>query len=228
MNRLSNLSLTKQLIVTFILALLAIFLLMAVIIYVILIRDNVGLYHHAMWHQTKMLVSGIQYDKAKRPVSLILPTELKWIYKALPSEIKYRLVDKNGTVFLTSDQQFHPLTRQGEVFHPKHAMFDITENGYLLHVVTTRLGSDDQPYFLQVANSDRLFNLVHKGFLISVMRSTTMSILISLLLVSIAMILTLRRVLKPLYACLRTPPAFPLGIYSSGYSLRIALLNYIL
>lgn len=198
--QITNLSLIKQLILTFMVALLASFLLVAAIIYITFVHDNEHVYHHLMQHQSNILEDGIQLDRTNTPVSLVLSDELEWVYQALPSEIKYRIVDSKGKVLIASDNIFEPIVPKGKRFNIHNAAFDILEQDHLMHVVTTPIQRVEHQYFLQLANSDRLFNLVHTGLLISVMRAASMSILVSLCLVSLALIFTLRRVLKPLHA----------------------------
>jgi hypothetical protein len=92
---------------------------------------------------------------------LVLPNDASWIYEALPSDLKYRLLDASGRVVLTSDSRNHALAPAGLSFDSGITLFEIRSGGQRLNVRTVPIIHGDTTYYLQAASSDRIASLAH-------------------------------------------------------------------
>src|SRR5690554_5056685 len=114
-------NLTSRLILTFVAAL--VFLIVAVNIYIFVLDPNV-LINKIMEKQVEYLSEHTAMDEQGRPVSVTKDIEEEWLYAALPEDLRYQIVDKNGTVVLASDDSRSAYTADGEVFDPRIEKFN--------------------------------------------------------------------------------------------------------
>jgi signal transduction histidine kinase len=129
---------------------------------------------------------------------LVLPNDASWIYEARPSDLKYRLLDADGRVVLTSDSSNDALAPAGAVFDPGTKSFEIRSGGRRLNVRTVPIVRGAATYYLQAASSDRFAMLARTVGSLLFVRTTLQLVVISMIVCSIAVFFTLRRVLKPL------------------------------
>jgi signal transduction histidine kinase len=141
----------------------------------------------------------LRFDATGHPVSLELPRQFAWIFQALAADLEYRVLDESGAVVLTSDPTAQSHTRTDKPFDPRPAAFDLASQGQSLRVITTtpvRLGRG--AYSLQIVASERLAALYKSVFRGILLTDNLQIVLGSLLLFSVVMYYTLRRMIKPL------------------------------
>jgi signal transduction histidine kinase len=149
-------------------------------------------------NETKLLQESLRFDSRGHPVGVVLPNDASWIYAALPADLKYRLLDANGRAILTSDSSNDALAPPGAAYDPGKSVFDIRSGGQRLNVRTIPIAHGETTYYLQAASSDRIAMLARSVGGIMFVRATLQLAVISMIVFSIVVFFTLRRVLKPL------------------------------
>lgn len=189
-------NLTSRLILTFVAAL--VFLIVAVNIYIFVLDPNV-LINKIMEKQVEYLSEHTAMDEQGRPVSVTKDIEEEWLYAALPEDLRYQLVDKNGTVVLASDDSRSAYTADGEVFDPRVEKFSFTDNDLRIYTVTQPLSFPSSDYYIQVATTHRFLEIFQLANIEPIFHAALAVSFISLLLVSFIVIITIRYMLKPLH-----------------------------
>jgi signal transduction histidine kinase len=191
-------SLASQLLVTYVCALLLTLGLIAGGLWTLLGRHQALMTRFDLFNEARLLKNGLTYDAGGRPIGLSLPNDADWIYQALPSDLKYRLLDAMGRVILTSDSNADALAPAGAAFDPDASWFEVHAGDQLLNVMTVPVVNGGTTYYLQAASSDRIAMLVRTVGGQLFVRDTLQLAIISVIVFSIAVFFTLRRVLKPL------------------------------
>jgi signal transduction histidine kinase len=101
-------------------------------------------------------------------------------------------------VILTSDSSRDALAPAGAAFDPDTPLFEVRSGGQRLNVRTVPVLSQNMTYYLQAASSDRIGMLIRTVASHILVRDTLQLAFISMIVFSIAVFFTLRRVLKPL------------------------------
>jgi signal transduction histidine kinase len=192
------LSLASQLLVTYVGALLLTVVLIAGGLWMLLGRDQERMTRFDLMNETRLLEDSLRFDSNGRAVGLVLPNDASWIYQALASDLKYRLLDAHGRVILTSDSSTDALAPAGAVFDPDASFFELRSGGQRLHVTTVPIVRGDTTYYLQAASSERIAMLARSVGGQMIVRDTLQLAVLSVIVFSIAVFFTLRRVLKPL------------------------------
>ena len=189
-------NLTSRLILTFVAAL--VFLIVAVNIYIFVLDPNV-LINKIMEKQVEYLSEHTAMDEQGRPVSVTKDIEEEWLYAALPEDLRYQIVDKNGTVVLASDDSRSAYTADGEVFDPRVEKFSFTDNDLRIYTVTRPLSFPSSDYYIQVATTHRFLEIFQLANIEPIFHAALAVSFISLLLVSFIVVITIRYMLKPLH-----------------------------
>jgi len=152
-----------------------------------------------LMNETNLIEEGLRFDSSGRAVGLVLPNDASWIYAALPYDLKYRLLDADGRVLLTSDSGNDALAPAGAAYASANSTFEIRSGGQRLHVRTVPIVRSGTTFYLQAASSDRIAMLARSvgGFLF--VRDMLQLVFISVIVFCIAVFFTLRRLLKPLH-----------------------------
>jgi signal transduction histidine kinase len=191
-------SLATQLLLTYVGALLLTLAVIAGGLWFLVGRNQALMTRFDLVNETNLLKDSLQFDSGGHPVGLVLPNDASWIYEALPSDLKYRLLDANGRVVLTSDSSNDALAPADAVFDPSTTQFEFRSGGHRLNVRTVPIARGAATYYLQAASSDRFAALARTVGSLLFVRTTLQLIVISIIVFSIAVFFTLRRVLKPL------------------------------
>jgi signal transduction histidine kinase len=191
-------SLASQLLLTYVGALLLTVVVIAGGLWLLVGRHPELMTGFDLMNEIHLLEDSLRFDSSGRAVGLVLPNDASWIYEALPSDIKYRLLDAGGRVVLTSDSSNQALAPPGASFVPDTTSFEIGSGGQRLNVRTVAVVRGGTTYYLQAANSDRIALLAHSVGGLVFVRDTLQVAVISIVVFSIAVFFTLRRVLKPL------------------------------
>jgi len=191
-------SLDIQLLLTYVGALLLTVVMIAGGLWLLVGRNEELMTRFDLMNETNLLKDSLRFDSSGRAVGLVLPNDASWIYEALPSDLKYRLLDANGRVLLTSDSSSVALAPAAAPFDSSTGMFDIRSGGQRLHVKTVPIVRGATTYYLQAASSDRFALLARTVGSLLFVRTLLQLVVVSIIVFSIAVFLTLRRVLKPL------------------------------
>ena len=123
-----------------------------------------------------------------------LDTEWSWVFRDFATDAQYRVLDRSGRVVLSSNSDARalaPLDRSLD-------SFTSTADGGTLLVRTERMMRGTQTYYVQVGATKRLSAFV-RALTATIRMSDTLRLAIaSVVLVTIAVYFTLRRVLRPL------------------------------
>ena len=145
-----------------------------------------------------------------------LETDWSWVFRDFATDVKYRVLDPSGRVILSSNE---PATALAPVAHSLDSTMEaVTPDGERLIVRTERMTRGTQTYYIQVGVTKRLSAFV-RSLTASIRMSDTLRLaLASVVLVTIAVYFTLRRVLKPL----REPSAVASQFDARHLSRRLA------
>jgi signal transduction histidine kinase len=167
------------------------------------------------------ITAAIRLDADGRVQGVELPDLMAQIYRRLPDDGGFRILDGDGSVLASSDGATRPFAPVGGGFDPAQTRFDMTRAGLGQHVITKRIGGADRPLYLQVMRSDR----IHQAML-NVRRDRSLLILVIIIALpmtvfSVVVIVTLKRtVLKPLENV--THAASSIGTHNLGERLSTA------
>jgi two-component system sensor histidine kinase QseC len=178
------------------------------------LRRAVGLLHRSL-----------KFDPTGLPVAVVLPSSLSWVSRVFtdfPGDVKYRILDVSGGVLLSSEQDDAiALAPAGQRFNSTPGSFTLVSGGELLHVRTEPMVHGTKPYYIQVAISERLAALARSLIANLLARDSVRFALASVVLFTIAVYFTLRRVLKPL----RETSAAAARIDAQNISKRLSTRN---
>ena len=186
-------------------------------------RQDAGIPTQEQLHRVAGLLQGsLQFDPAGVPRSdRPLRIEWSWVFSDFAADVKYRVLDRSGRVIVSSDPDATALTSPGRPFDPTLESFTSSSGDQALFVRTERMIHGAQTYYIQVAATKRFTALVH-ALTARVRISDTLRLaFFSMLLVTVAVYFTLRRVLRPL----RETSAAAAQIDAHHLSKRLATRN---
>lgn len=126
-------------------------------------------------------------------------TEWFWIFRDFASDLKYRVLDRSGRVILSSNNDGSALVPLDPSFDATLALSTSTSADGTLLVRTERMTHGPQTYYVQVAGSKRLAAFV-RALTARIQVSDTLRLgFASVILFTVAVYFTLRRVLRPLH-----------------------------
>lgn len=147
----------------------------------------------------KFVRQGLRFGPAGAPrVDVSLPSDLSWVFHDFAPDLKYRILDPSGAVMASSEGGAGALAPSGQPFDPTLGSFTLASGGERLLVRTEPISHGTQTYFIQVAISRRLAAFGRALSTRLLLGGTLRFALASMVVVSIAVYFTLRRVLKPL------------------------------
>jgi two-component system, OmpR family, sensor histidine kinase QseC len=169
-----------------------------------------------------MLHQSIRFDSAGRPaVGVQLPDELSWMYHDFAADLKYRVLDPSGGVIMSSEHDTSALAPLGRAFDSTLGSFTLVTGGETLHIRTEPMVRSGKTYYIQVAISERFAALARSLSAHLLVKDTFRFALASVMLFTIAVYFTLRRVLMPL----RDASAAAAGIDAQNISKRLSTRN---
>lgn len=169
-----------------------------------------------------LIKGGLEFDSSGAPRRVTsLPTDLSWVFHDFAADVKYRILDRSGRVLISSDNEGSALTPAGRPFDATLQQFVLSADVGSLLVRTEPMTHGTQTYYIQAALSKRF--LAFAQAVTARIRITDILRLafVSVVLVTIAVYFTLRRVLKPL----RATSAATAQIDARNFSKRLATRN---
>jgi two-component system, OmpR family, sensor histidine kinase QseC len=149
-----------------------------------------------------LLHRSLKFDPTGLPVAVVLPSDLSWVsrvFQDFPADVKYRILDASGDVILSSEHDAIALAPPGQPFNSTLGSFTLVSGGgELIHVRTEPMVHAAKTYYIEVAISERLAALARSLISDLLARDSVRFALASIVLFTIAVYFTLRRVLKPL------------------------------
>jgi two-component system sensor histidine kinase QseC len=148
---------------------------------------------------TETLQKRIRFNAAQAPgIGVTFPSEFSWVFQEFATDAKYRILDRSGNVIVASGGDATSLTPPGQPFAATPDFRTLVVGGQTLLVRTQPLIHGTQTYYIQVAISRRLGAFI-RTLTARIMANETLRLALgSVLLVTVAVYFTLRRVLKPL------------------------------
>jgi two-component system sensor histidine kinase QseC len=148
-----------------------------------------------------LLHRSLKFDPSGLPVVVALPPDLSWVswvFHDFPADLKYRILDVSGGVILSSEHDAIALAPSGQPFDATLGSFTLVSGGEPLRVRTEAMVQGAKTYYIQVAISERLAALTRSLIANLLARDTVRFALASIVLFTVAVYFTLRRVLMPL------------------------------
>jgi signal transduction histidine kinase len=168
---------------------------------------------------TEIIHKRIRFNSAQPPgIGVTAPSEFAWVFQDFAADAKYRLLDRSGNVIVASGSDTTTLTPPGQPIASAPDYRTLVAGGQTLLVRTEPLTHGTQTYYIQVAVSRRFAELVRILAAKIKVADTLRLALGSVLLVTLAVYFTLRRVLKPL----RETSAAAAGIDARNISRRLS------
>lgn len=157
---------------------------------------------HALDDQLGWLTSNLVFDATGRPSGLKdEAADARWVFEGLKDDLKYRVLDADGTVLLSSEPGGRPLAAADQPFDAQLRQFVMQAEGSgTLHAMTERIEHRGRSYYVQTARSVRAAKLIHRNIGLKLLKNGVFStVTVSLLVLTVAVYLTLRRTLRPLH-----------------------------
>lgn len=143
--------------------------------------------------QAEDLEDALRFDADGTP-SLALHQPMKWGYDAYFQNLKYRVLDGDGHVVLSSDGRHEPFLRPGSRVVLADDYFQV-DGG--MHVATLPVRTRQGAFYIQTARSDRFFDLTAEAMLPVVVETSTAVGTIALVLFGLVILVGVRFSLKP-------------------------------
>ena len=193
-------SLGARLLATYVAGLLVSVVLLSAAVLVKLNLATDSMAAHALEGQVRWLKRGLQFDAAGQPGLTGEAAGAQWVFEALPDDLKYRVLDAEGRVLLSSNPGGRSLVPNGPPFDAQGRQLEI--EGRMLQVMTLPLEHAGRTFYIQIARSDRaaaLIDEIQRSQGLKLLKSGVFStVVVSLLVLAAALWFTLRRVLQPL------------------------------
>ncbi|WP_165973629.1 sensor histidine kinase [Luteibacter rhizovicinus] len=148
-------------------------------------------------HAISRLENAIRYSDAGPPVEVILTADKRAMYSILPSDLIYQILDADGHVLLASNGSTSPLV--AGPFDSDFRSLEISRNGIPLNVGIGRFQHAGKTYYIQVTSSQRIREIANARDARLMMRIFLTAAVVAMLVFSTVVLLTLRRVLRPLH-----------------------------
>ncbi len=165
-------------------------------------NQDVSVANQAQLGRTADLIRrSLRFDSAGLPAVVVFPPDLSWVswvYHDFPADLKYRVLDVSGGVVLSSDHDAVALAPSGQPFDSTLGSFTLISGGVPMHVRTEPMVHGTKTYYIQVAITERLGTLARSLISHLVVNDMLRFALASVVLFTIAVYFTLRRVLTPL------------------------------
>ena len=197
-------SLGGRLLVTYLAGLLVSVLVISSAVLLKLTFATEAMSDHALEGQARWLERGLRFDASGQPVGVTGEADrLQWVFDALPYDLKYRVLDAQGRVLLSSEADVRPLAPAGQPFDAQRRRLEIElDNGRSLQVLTMPIERAGRVFYVQAARSERAAPVIDEKMRdasLKLLKSGVFStVVVSLLVLAAALWFTLRRVLQPL------------------------------
>ncbi|WP_130470824.1 ATP-binding protein [Candidatus Magnetaquicoccus inordinatus] len=145
------------------------------------------------------MANKIRFDNNGNPIGFDARRDnFTWVYETLQQETAYRILDDAGNMIIRSniDKSFWPT--QGDLLRLAPGRFSFEHNELTMYGGTGTVKHEGKIWYLQVAASMRLMNLLHRVALPLVVTGIALFSLVLLCAFGVSAYITLRYTLKPL------------------------------
>ncbi len=145
------------------------------------------------------VVDGLVFDDAGHLVSVGLPERAAWLFNVVPTELKYRVLDEQGSVLFASGdtRDSHPWL-EGDLAAADGRIVPARIDSKPFDIMTQRVPHGQAVYYVQTATSKRL-NEAMIGVKIAPMPDIVrFTFFVATIIFGLTLTFTVRRVLKPL------------------------------
>jgi two-component system sensor histidine kinase QseC len=154
---------------------------------------------HPLRKVADMIHRSLRFDSAGLPVVVAsLPSDLSRAFHDFSADLKYRVLDASGAVIISSESHATALAPPGQPFDPALDSFTLLSDGGTLHVRSEAMVHGAKTYYIQVGMSERITVLARSLGTRFLVTDTMRFALASVVLFTVAVYFTLRRVLRPL------------------------------
>jgi two-component system, OmpR family, sensor histidine kinase QseC len=148
---------------------------------------------------TDLVHRSLRFDSPAFPgVVVSLPSDLSRAFHDFSADLKYRVLDASGSGIVSSENTAVALAPPGQPFDSTRNSFTLGSGGETLHVRTESMVHGANTYYIQVAMSERLTALTQSLSARFLIINTMRFALASIVLFTVAVYFTLRKVLMPL------------------------------
>ena len=145
------------------------------------------------------MAAKIRFDGHGRPIGFDAgEADMAWVYESLQRETSYRILDEAGNVAFLSSPAAKLWPATTEVRRLAQGRFDFKHDEVAMYGATVPIAHGGRNWYLQVAVSTRLMNLLHRVALPLVVAGIAVFSIVLLVTFGLCAYLTLRYTLKPL------------------------------
>ncbi|GGA32031.1 sensor histidine kinase [Dyella nitratireducens] len=163
------------------------------------------------------LAKSVQFDAQGRPVSVPISPKIEQFRAAFAEQTGYQVVDEFGDVALASMPMIVSVPHEGDWMTTQRSRFESA--GKVFYVETVPIPGARRPYFLQVVTSEVFDTALIRLRLGTVPKVIGISFLVAALIFGVTMLVTLRRLVKPI----REASQAAAGITPQNLTARLSL-----
>lgn len=145
------------------------------------------------------IATGLEFDNAGRPVSVHLNDRIASVFRLLPNEVKYRVLDAGGRQLLSSaaGEDDGPWLKEG-LARAVGTIVPATIEGKQYAVATQLVSRGGAPFYVQLATSKQFVDVLVISKLAPIPGTARFVLLVATIIFGLTLPLTIRHVLRPL------------------------------
>jgi signal transduction histidine kinase len=168
-------------------------------------------------HEAYRLAAAVQFDAQGRPISLSMPSNTEKFHELFAQDSGYQVVDTRGNAVLSSMPAMVSVPHEGSWMTTQRVGFE--SGGKRFHVLTVPIVGAPRPYFLQIITDEAFDTALMRSKLGGVSTVVEISFLLVALIFGVTMLMTLRRLMKPI----REASQAAAGISPQNLTTRLSL-----
>lgn len=147
--------------------------------------------------QADWIEEAIEFDAAGKPARLDPGRNSPWIYASMPNDLKYAVLDNDGIALFSSEHDVRVFVPSGKAPHDLPLVSQLRIGNLPMELLTRASHRHGQTYYVQVARSQRVDNLVRQAVGWPMLK-TALGVGAGCLLLFVCVVhLTLKRSLRP-------------------------------
>ncbi|HUB89723.1 MAG TPA: HAMP domain-containing sensor histidine kinase [Dyella sp.] len=144
------------------------------------------------------LAKSVQFDVQGRPMSLTITPDIQKFRSAFAQDTGYQVDDEFGNALLSSMPMIVSVPHEGDWMNTPRCRFE--SGGRIFYVETVPIPGARKPYFLQVVTSEAFDTALIRIKRGTMPKAVGISFLVAALVFGATMLVTLRRLVKPIRA----------------------------
>lgn len=145
------------------------------------------------------VIDGIRFSDAGIPASVDLPEHEAWLYQVVPTELKYRVLDRQGRVLVAStgaEKDGPWLT--GDLSADVGKIAHVNVDGRQFSIATRRVLRGQSDFYVQTATSARFIEVVVSSKVKPIPATVRVIFFVAVVIFGLVLLFTIRRMLRPL------------------------------